>query len=178
MRRLVPPLNELARSSPACREPGRSQSSFPYIRARSPRLPDCSFQVCASACLNSSPYLMIGRRLSRRAALNSTFDVGRWTLNASPAQTVQRLLLQSLNSVKERGSHGALRSQLSTINFLDHSSPRFYPGKSHMKFSNRCFARLSASDGPAKCIDLPVSVDYGSPTQASEHPASQPVRRQ
>jgi hypothetical protein len=31
---------------------------------------------------------------------------------------------------------------------------------------------------PAKCIDLPVSEDDGSVTQASEHPASQPVRRQ
>src|SRR5438552_14713008 len=31
---------------------------------------------------------------------------------------------------------------------------------------------------PAKCFDLPVSAHYGSLTQASEHPASQPVRRQ
>jgi hypothetical protein len=30
----------------------------------------------------------------------------------------------------------------------------------------------------AKCFDLPVSADYGSLTQVSEHPASQPVRRQ
>ena len=36
----------------------------------------------------------------------------------------------------------------------------------------------SVSGDSAKRIDLPVSADYGSPTQVSEHPASQPVRRQ
>ena len=40
---------ESARSSPACPRPDRSQSSFPCSRARGPRLPGCSFQVCAFA---------------------------------------------------------------------------------------------------------------------------------
>ena len=31
---------------------------------------------------------------------------------------------------------------------------------------------------PAKHFDLPLSANYGGPTQASEHPVSQPVRRQ
>jgi hypothetical protein len=42
----------------------------------------------------------------------------------------------------------------------------------------RGFARLSTSYGPAKHIDLAMFLAYRGLTQESEHPASQPVRRQ
>ena len=42
------------RSSPACLRPGRSRSSCPCSRARGPRLPGCSFQVCAFAYVSPS----------------------------------------------------------------------------------------------------------------------------
>src|SRR4030095_5058451 len=43
----VPPLREAARSSPPYPSAGRTQSSFPCSRVRSPTLPTRSFQVCA-----------------------------------------------------------------------------------------------------------------------------------
>jgi hypothetical protein len=42
----------------------------------------------------------------------------------------------------------------------------------------RGFARVSTPDGPAKHIDLAMFPAYWGLTQVSEHPASQPVRRQ
>src|ERR1700730_11752287 len=96
------------------------------------------FQIALSkfALLHVQSLSKDRRRIGRRAALNSTFDVGRWTLNASPARTVQRLLIQSLNSVKERRSHRALRSHLSTFSSpIDiHASPRLSRRISHEDF--------------------------------------------
>jgi len=50
-------------------------------------------------------------------------------------------------------------------------------GISAMKNQKEILRRFSSRDA-AKCIDLSVGADYVAPTQVSEHPASQPVRRQ
>src|SRR6266481_6715555 len=49
MWRHVRQLSGSTRSFLSCRLPDRSQRSFPYSRAREPRLPSCYFQVCVSA---------------------------------------------------------------------------------------------------------------------------------
>ncbi len=54
---------------------------------------------------------------------------------------------------------------------------QYYDARTRLE-RDTCFARLSASDGPAKCIDLSMAGAYVAPTQESEYPASQPVRRQ
>src|ERR1051326_7337945 len=47
-------LTESVKSSPACQQADRSQSSCPCSQARWPRLPDWFFQVCASALVSPS----------------------------------------------------------------------------------------------------------------------------
>src|SRR5882724_1278643 len=62
----VPQPFESMRSFPACLQVGRSQSSFPYIRVREPKLPGCFFRVCAFALWSPSNRLLKTNQPQRR----------------------------------------------------------------------------------------------------------------
>src|SRR5436190_7208573 len=98
--------------------------------------------------------------------------------------------LMSMSFVKERNSNASftLNHQPFATSSSETSSLREFlstPGSTSVWIQRQAvgkhlfvFARCSASHGAAKYIDLSVSAAYGSATQPSEHPASQPVRRQ
>src|SRR5205814_9196742 len=90
MCRRVPPPTESVRSSRVCRQPDRTQRSFPYRPVRWPRLPGYFFQVCAFALFETSNFseLRLCSQLRKGALLPRIFTLS--TFIFSPSFRFQR----------------------------------------------------------------------------------------
>src|ERR1035441_7749758 len=78
MCRRSPPPHVSRRSSLACLRPDRSQSSYPCSLSRGPKLPSCSFQVCASALF------LLCREIPSALRSPASLSILSWTLELLP----------------------------------------------------------------------------------------------